>query len=63
MSKVMPLPRFTDEDYKQAEKEMYAKVPQRKRKNAQENLDPNREKPRSLHHIDDDEEEYITFIK
>jgi YidC/Oxa1 family membrane protein insertase len=63
MSKVMPLPRFTDEDYKQAEKEMYAKVPQRKRKNTQENLDPNREKPRSLHHIDDDEEEYITFIK
>ena len=63
MSKVMPLPRFTDEDYKQAEKEMYAKVPQRKRKNAQENLDPNKEKPRSLHHIDDDEEEYITFIK
>lgn len=61
MSKVMPLPQFTEEDYKQAEKEMYTKVPQRKRKNP-ENLDPNREKPRSLHNVDD-EEDYITFIK
>ena len=62
MSKVMPIPHFTEEDYKNAEKELYSSRPQRKRKNT-EDLDPNRERPRSLHHIDDDEEEYITFVK
>ena len=55
MSKVMPLPKFTEEDYKAAEKELGTAVkPQRKRKNAEE-LDPNRERPRSLHHIDDED--------
>ena len=62
MSKVMPLPTFTEEDYKEAERELNSKRPQRKRKNA-DDLDPNRERPRSLHHIDDDDEEYITFVK
>ena len=61
MSKVMPLPTFTEEDYKEAERELNSKRPQRKRKNA-DDLDPNRERPRSLHHIDDDDEEYITFV-
>ena len=61
MSKVMPLPVFTEEDYRAAEKEMYSKTPQRKRKNAPADLDPNRVRPRSLHHIDD-EEEYPTFV-
>ena len=61
MSKVMPLPKFTEEDYKEAERELNSKRPQRKRKNG-ENLDPDRERPRSLHHIDDDDEEYITFV-
>lgn len=62
MSKVMPLPKFTEEDYKEAEKEMYSgKKPQRKRKENSE-LDPNRVRPRSLHHIDDEEEEYPTFV-
>ena len=64
MSKVMPLPVYTEEDYKEAERELSAKRPQRKRKSeSSENLDPNRERPRSLHHIDDDDEEYITFVK
>ena len=64
MSKVMPLPKFTEEDYKAAERELNSGKPQRKRKNAtQDNLDPNRERPRSLHHIDDDDEEYPTFIQ
>jgi YidC/Oxa1 family membrane protein insertase len=54
MSKVMPLPKFTEEDYKAAEKELGAAKPQRKRKNTEE-LDPNRERPRSLHHIDDED--------
>ena len=65
MSKVMPLPVFTEEDFKAAERELGAtKKPQRKRKSESEgNLDPNRERPRSLHHIDDDDEEYTTFVK
>jgi len=63
MSKVMPLPVFTEEDYKAAERELNAKKPQRKRKSENTELDPNRERPRSLHHIDDDDEEYITFVK
>ena len=63
MSKIMPLPKFTEEDYKEAEREMNSKRPQRKRKNA-EDLDPNRERPRSLHHIDDeDDEDYPTFVE
>lgn len=62
MSKVMPLPRFTEEDYKAAEKELSSKKPQRRRKSENAELDPNRERPRSLHHIDDDEEEYISFV-
>ena len=64
MSKIMPLPQFTEEDYREAERELGSKKPQRKRKNESEaNLDPNRERPRSLHHIDDDDEEYPTFIQ
>ncbi|MBR2381796.1 MAG: membrane protein insertase YidC [Clostridia bacterium] len=65
MSKIMPLPKFTEEDYKAAERELGSgsKRPQRKRKNSEADLDPNRERPRSLHHIDDDDEEYPTFIE
>lgn len=62
MSRVMPLPKTTDEDVKAAEKELYSKTPQRKRKRQADDLDPDRERPRSLHHIDDDDEEYTTFI-
>ncbi|MBO5715376.1 MAG: YidC/Oxa1 family membrane protein insertase [Clostridia bacterium] len=62
MSKIMPLPQFTEEDFKAAERELGSKKPQRKRK-SEANLDPNRERPRSLHHIDDDDEEYPTFIQ
>ena len=57
-------PKFTEEDYKEAERELNSKRPQRKRKGESDGeLDPNREKPRSLHHIDDDDEEYPTFVK
>ncbi|MBR0302458.1 MAG: YidC/Oxa1 family membrane protein insertase [Clostridia bacterium] len=55
LSKAMPLPVFTEEDYKEAEREMY-KTQTKKKKS--EDLDPNRPKPRSLHHIDDDDGEY-----
>ncbi len=58
MSRVMPIPKFTEEDYKAAERELNQKSPQRKKKATAggAELDPNRERPRSLHHIDDDDE-------
>lgn len=54
LSKAIPIPHFTEEDYKAAEKEMYGSS--RAKKNARA-LDPNRERPRSLHHIDDDDDD------
>ena len=63
MSKIMPLPVYTEEDYKAAERELSTSKPQRKRKSEAKELDPNRERPRSLHHIDDDDEDYPTFVK
>lgn len=50
LSRVMPLPKFTDEDYKAAEKEIAGKQePKRIQKSE------NAGKVRSLHHIDDDD--------
>ncbi|MBE6584526.1 MAG: YidC/Oxa1 family membrane protein insertase [Ruminococcaceae bacterium] len=49
MSRVMPLPVFTEEDYKAAEKEYLGKHPKKIEKSA------NVGKVRSLHHIDDDD--------
>lgn len=49
LSKAMPLPKFTEEDYKAAEKEMAGKQPKRIVKS--ENVG----KVRSLHHIDDED--------
>ena len=49
MSKAMPLPKFTEEDYKAAEKEMSGK--QHKKIVKSENVG----KVRSLHHIDDED--------
>ncbi len=65
LSRIMPLPKFTDEDYKNAEKEMSASQSKKaaKKKAAEEgknvgkyayNEDGTRK--RSLHHIDDEEE-------
>ena len=51
--KAMPYPKFTEEDYKRAEKEMKGKyVP----KGAPANYVPSGTPVRSLHHIDDDDE-------
>lgn len=50
MSKVMPMPQFTEEDYKAAEREYLGKNP-KKPKTKSENVG----KVRSLHHIDDDD--------
>lgn len=49
LSRLIPVPQFTEEDYRQAEKEMKVKAPKEKKK------DPNAIPPRSLHHIDDEE--------
>ena len=55
MSRVMPLPQFTEEDYKAAEKEMKARSKgQPTRTGTARTSDGT--KPRSLHHIDDDDE-------
>ena len=50
--KVMPLPKFTEEDYKAAEKELAGK---NKNKPVKKERDPNAPRPRSLHHIDDED--------
>ncbi|MBR2453535.1 MAG: membrane protein insertase YidC [Clostridia bacterium] len=53
IAKAMPLPTITEEEIKAAERQLAGKAP----KNARSELDPNRPRPRSLHHIDDDDEE------
>ena len=50
--KVMPPPKFTEEDYKAAERELAGK---NKNKPAKKERDPNAPRPRSLHHIDDED--------
>jgi membrane protein insertase Oxa1/YidC/SpoIIIJ len=52
MSKVMPIPTFTEEDYKAAEKALKGKKPQRPAAERAEGAP----KPRSLHYIDEDDE-------
>ena len=53
MTKLYPIPKFTEEDYKAAEKAVGAN------KKAKKEIDPNKPKVRSLHHIDDDDYEEI----
>ena len=50
--KLMPYPTFTEEDYKEAEREIMGK---KKKKIKKIIKDPDRPRVRSLHHIDDDE--------
>ena len=52
--KMYPYPKFTEEDYKAAEKAITGSKQSKKK-----DVDPNRPKVRSLHHIDDDEFEEI----
>ena len=49
MSRFMPMPQFTEDDYKAAEKEMLGKQPKKITKSE------NAGKVRSLHHIDDED--------
>ena len=53
MAKLYPIPTFTEEDYKAAEKAAGVGKKQKKE------VDPSKTKVRSLHHIDDDEYEEI----
>ena len=55
LAKVMPIPKFTDEDYKNAEKEMNGKKKPEKKK--ADNQNGEKKKVRSLHRIDD--EDYV----
>ena len=57
LNKMMPLPVFTEEDYKRAERELNGKEAKKKPTTATVS-DPDRPKGKSLHHIDDDEEDY-----
>lgn len=50
--KLMPYPTFTEEDYKEAERDVMGK---KKKKVVKIPKDPNRPRVRSLHRIDDDE--------
>lgn len=60
LSKVMPYPKFTEEDYKKAEDEARGKDKKHKKKTESAPRDPNAPKKRSLHHIDDEEDEVPT---
>ncbi|MBE6662359.1 MAG: YidC/Oxa1 family membrane protein insertase [Ruminococcaceae bacterium] len=53
LSRTMPLPKCTEEDIKAAEKELKGKKSHAPARTASSN---NGQKPRSLHHIDDDDE-------
>ena len=50
--KLMPLPKFTEEDYKAAEREYAGK---NKNKHEKRERDPNAPRPRSLHYIDEED--------
>ena len=52
ISKVIPIPEITEEEYKAAERVVNGKPAQKKKK---QQKDPDRPRVRSLHHIDDDE--------
>lgn len=58
LSKLMPLPKFTEEDYKAAEKELAGSSKKKKNKSSTPYTG---EKKRSLHHIDDDDDDYPTL--
>lgn len=58
LKKMYPLPEFTDADYKKAEMEVLGKNPKKPKyvpNNSSSPRDPS--KPKSLHHIDDDDDD------
>ena len=60
MSKAMPIPTFTEEDYKAAEKE-YGGKPEKKKARGNANPDATKHNPNSLFHMDD--EDYVPPVK
>ena len=52
LTKIMPLPVFSEEEYKAAERELAGKAP---KSGSRAPRDPNAPKARSLHHIDDED--------
>lgn len=54
LAKLMPIPQFSEEEYKAAEKEILGSKGKKKSSGPS---DPNKPKVRSLHHIDDDDED------
>lgn len=50
---IMPLPKFTEEDFKEAERQ--ASLSNKQKKKEKREGDPNKKPVRSLHHIDDEE--------
>lgn len=59
LAKIMPVPKFTEEDYKAAERELAGKS----KKKSKKEVDPNRPKVRSLHYIDADDDETSTPVE
>ena len=59
LARAMPIPQPTEEELRQAEKELKAKQQQRKNNSS----DPNKPKVRSLHHIDDDDDDFAPPAK
>ena len=59
MSKAMPIPTFTEEEYRAAERE-YGKV-SKKEKKSNVNVDSTKNNPKSLFHMDD--EDYVAPVK
>ena len=55
MSRVMPLPKFTEEDYKAAEREMAGKVKKKINKESKNQSSGEVRAVRSLHYIDDED--------
>ena len=53
IAKLYPLPQYSEEDYKEAERK--ANLSNKQRKREEREADPNRKPVRSLHHIDDEE--------
>ena len=53
IAKLMPVPRFTEEDYKEAERQLGLSNKQKKREAKEQSGE--KKKVRSLHHIDDEE--------
>ena len=53
LSKIMPLPKFTEEDFKAAERELNSKSPQKKKTGGASS----ERKVRSLHYIDEEDDE------